>query len=83
MITIFNREEVYVGTSMEKFNKVLTTLSENNIEYKHRVVDRNSSNVVGGQRGRTGTFGQDLNISKIYYVYVHKKDYKNATSIIG
>lgn len=83
MITIFNRKEVCVCQSIERFNEIRNILIENNIKYTYRVIDRNSSNVVGSQRGRTGTFGQNMNASKAYYVYVHRKDYDNAIGLVG
>ena len=83
MITFFNRKEIFVGSSIDQFNNVRERLRQNNIKYTYRVMDRNSSNVVGSQRGRTGTLGQDLNISKTYYLYVHKKDYEQAIGLIG
>lgn len=82
MITIFNRKEIYVGNSLIDFNEVRERLSKNSIKYTHRVVDRNSSNFVGGQRGRTGTLRQNLNTSKTYYIYVHKKDYDKAVGLV-
>ena len=83
MITIFNREEVYVGSSMGEASNIRRILASSNIKYTYRVVDRNSSNVVGAQRGRTSTFGQKMNMSKTYYIYVHKKDYNDAMRFIG
>ena len=83
MITIFNRKEIYVCQSLERFNEARGILKSNNIKYTYRVIDRNSSNVIGSQRGRSGTFGQDLNASKTYYVYVHKSDYDEAAGLIG
>ena len=62
MITFFNRKEIFVGSSIDQFNNVRERLIQNNIKYTYRVMDRNSSNVVGSQRGRTGTLGKDLNI---------------------
>ena len=82
MITVFNRKEVFVGTSLDRFNEVCSRLSQNSIKYTYRVVDRNSSNFAGGQRGRTGTFGQNLSTSKTYYIYVHKKDYDKAIGVV-
>lgn len=83
MITILNRKEICICQSNERFNEIRKILIENNIKYTYRVMDRNSSNVVGSQRGRTGTLGQNMNASKTYYVYVHKKDYDDAMGLVG
>lgn len=83
MITIFNRKEICVCQSMERFSEISSLLIESNIKYTYRIVDRNGSNIIGSQRGRTGTFGQNMNISKTYYVYVHKKDYDDAIGLVN
>ena len=82
MIAIWNQREVFVGLSLEKFNKVLSILSANKIKYKYKIINRNSSNVFSSRRGRTGTFGENIDYSNAYYVYVHKKDYDNALSVL-
>lgn len=82
MIMIWNRREVYVGTSLQDLSEVRSILASNKIKYNYRVVNRNSSNVIGSQRARTGTFGQNLNVSNTYYVYVNKKDYDDACGLL-
>ena len=83
MITFFNRKEICVCQSMERFNEIRKILIEKNVKYSYRVIDRNGSNIVGSQRGRTGTFGQNMNTSETYYIYVHKKDYDDITGLVG
>lgn len=83
MITIFNRKEICICQSTEQFNEIRNILIKNSIKYTYRVIDRNSSNVVGSQRGRTASYGQNINESKTYYIYVHKKDYDNAIGLVG
>ena len=74
MIMIWNQKEVFVGFSFQKFNEVRQILSTNKIESKHRLV--NNSNT------RSGTFGENMDYSITYYVYVRKKDYENACAIL-
>ena len=77
MIMLWNRREVYVGNSLKRFNEECNILSLNGIKYDYRVVDNNGSSFLGGsRRARTGTFGENMEISKTYYIYVHKDDYK-------
>ncbi|TJX12810.1 hypothetical protein E9840_11905 [Tissierella creatinini] len=83
MITFFNRKEIYVCQTNERFIEIRNILRDNNIKYTYRIVDRNSSQGFGSQRGRTGTFGHNMRISKTYYIYVNKKDYEVASSLIG
>ncbi|WFA10164.1 hypothetical protein [Tissierella sp. Yu-01] len=82
MITIFNRKEVCVCQSMERFSEIRNLLMQSNIKYTYRIMDRNSSNVLGSQRSRAGTLGQNINALKMYYVYVHKKDYDTAIGLL-
>lgn len=77
MITIFNREEVYNGFSMEKFSRIRDILQANHIKYNYKCVSQN--------RGREtfGTFGRNLNFLYEYYVFVHKDDYEQACYMIN
>lgn len=82
MITIWNQKEVFVGYSLQKFNEVRSLLDVNKIKYKYRVVNHNSAYLFSSRRARTGTFGENMEYSNMYYVYVHKKDYDNAIAAI-
>lgn len=82
MIMIWNRIEVFVGNSLKRFNEVRDMLSLNGINYKYRVVDNTSPSLFGSsRRARTGTFGENIEQSKTYYIYVHKDDYDNAYNL--
>lgn len=83
MIMTWNQKEVFVGDSSKRFNEICAILSSNGIEYRHRIVDKNSSPLLGSsRRSRIGTFGENMDYSKTYYIYVHKKDYDNAFSLL-
>lgn len=82
MIMIWSQREVFVGYSLEKFNEVRQILSANKIEYNHRLVNNHKTYAFSSRRARTGTFGENMNYSITYYVYVHKKDYENACAIL-
>ena len=82
MIMIWNRKEVFVGNSMEKFSKIRDTLASNNIKYIYKVVNRNNSAALGSSRARTGTLGEKSEFAYEYYIYVHKNDYDNACRFI-
>lgn len=84
MIMIWNRKEVFVGNSLERFNEVRYKLSSNGINYEYKVVDSTSPSYFGSSnRTRTGTFGVNMNLAKTYYLYVHKSDYNNAQALLG
>lgn len=82
MIMIWNQKEIFVGDSIKRFNEICYVLSASRIEYKHRIVDKNSPYLFGSRRARIGTFGENMSYSKTYYIYVHKNDYANAFALI-
>ncbi|MHC1683070.1 MAG: hypothetical protein AB6733_09000 [Clostridiaceae bacterium] len=71
MIMIWNRKELFMGYSLQKFSEIRHTLSVNGIKYTYRLVDIHN----GSTRGSFGTFGENLDYSITYYIYVHKRDY--------
>lgn len=78
MIMIWNQKEVFVGYFLQKFNEVRQILIANKIKYKHRLVNNNNTS----RRSRTGTFGENMEYSITYYIYVHKNDYENACAVM-
>ena len=58
MIMTWNRREVYVGTSIEKFNEILGVLASNKIKYEY---------AVSGGRGYFA-------VEQMRYIFIHKKD---------
>jgi hypothetical protein len=83
MINIFNRKELTITFSMKKQSEIRNILSANKIEHITRVVNRNSPSPFSGGRGRTGTFGQNPELSNEYIFYVRKDDYEYAKHCIG
>ncbi|NLJ78662.1 MAG: hypothetical protein GX329_04805 [Tissierellia bacterium] len=79
MIMLWNRKEVFVGNSLQKFNETRNILVSNRIKYSYRVVDTTGSE----SRGRTGHFGMNMDYLKTYYIYVHRKDYDKASALLG
>jgi hypothetical protein len=71
-------KEVFVGYSLQKFNEVRQILAANKIEYKHRLVNNDN----GSRRARTSIFGENMEYSITYYIYLHKKDYDNACAVL-
>lgn len=84
MITVFNRENVYVGIDMLTCAEVRETLAQNKIDYTYKVRNRLGSWSSGGGsvRGRTGSMGMSSDRMYEYEVYVHKKDYEKARYIL-
>lgn len=83
MITVFNRKEVFLTYSMKTQAEVRSLLSANQIAYSVKVVDRtNPSPFSADMRGRTGTLGQNPQLSYEYIFYVHKDDFEKANALI-
>jgi len=84
MITIFNRKELYLTYSMNEQAKIRDKLSQMDIEYYVKTVNRMSpSPFARGTRSRTGSFGQNTDLNYEYIIYVHKKDYEQAKSAVN
>lgn len=69
----FNKEEVYIGYSLEEFSKIREILSCHSIKYTYRVI-----NHTGHSRGVNGMFGVDRKFDIQYMVSVKSKDYNSA-----
>ncbi|NCA80162.1 MAG: hypothetical protein EOM76_08265 [Sphingobacteriia bacterium] len=80
---IWNRKEVFVGNSLQKFEETRFKLASNGLKYDYKVVDSTSPSYFGSSsRARTGTFGVKMDCTKTYYIYVHKNDYHNAQALL-
>jgi hypothetical protein len=73
MIMMWNRKEVFTGSSLELFNEVRRKLNHGNIKHKFRTVDNSRNNRAG-----SGSFGENLDAQVTYYIYVHRDDYERA-----
>lgn len=83
MITVLNRKELTTTYNMNEQARVRDILNVNGIDYDIKVVDRMSPTPMAtGTRTRTGTFGQNQDSMKEYVIYVKKKDYEQAISLI-
>lgn len=73
---IWNRKEFFVGNALQRFNEISHILSSNGIPYDYKIVDSTSSSSFGAsRRARTRNFGLNTDYMKMYYTYVHKRDY--------
>jgi hypothetical protein len=83
MIMIWNRKEVFIGNSLQEFNEVRDKLSSNRLKYVYKIVDSTSPSYFGSSnRARMGTYGVNMDYTKTYYLYVHKKDYDMAQAFV-
>jgi len=88
MIAFWNRQEIYVGVDMNRFNQVLDILAAEKIKYKYRTVNQTARPVQFPQQGSVptsrslGTTGIKLDSAIMYYIYVHKKDAEIANQLL-
>lgn len=78
MITFWNRKEVYMGYSMVRCGEIRSILAINQIKYTYKVVNPFASSGCGTR----GSFGESSELSHMYYIYVHEKDYEWANKLI-
>ena len=83
MLTLFNRKELLITFSVAEQNRVRDILAQHRIDYRVRVVNPSArSTFVDVGRSRTGSFGINPDCAYQYYIYVHRKDYDRARSLI-
>lgn len=87
MITVFNRESVYIGSDMGRFSLIRDLLSRAGIDYTYKVsnqLDRKGALGGGTIRSMTGGLGYGgTPVSDTYEVFVHKKDYEKAKYVLN
>jgi len=66
-IPFWNRREIYVGSSLEDFNRVRNVLDERKIKYAYREINMG---------------GWDFNRKFMWYVYVHKNYEEEAAFLV-
>ena len=82
MITIWNQREVFIGSPSQELKSSINTLKENKIQYKCRVFSNSSAHFLNSKILSIDVFGLNNDPSKIYYVYVHSRDYYNAVALL-
>lgn len=83
MLTIFNRRELLTTFSMEEQCRVRDILAQNHIDYRVKTVCPSArSTFASSGRARAGSFGIKMDCAWQYYIYVHKKDYARAQSLL-
>lgn len=82
MITVFNRKELFITMEMNRQAEIRDILSQNGIDYIVKTTNPETSPILGNRRAHTGSFGINPNYSYEYKIYVHKKDFEKAASLI-
>ena len=79
MITIFNRESLWIGRDMKRFNEMREALEREKIPYTYRT--RSSGNRWMGHgtvRGSFGRVGSSIDLMYEYEIFVLRKDLERA-----
>ena len=79
MITIFNRESLWIGRDMKRFNEMREALEREKIPYTYRT--RSSGNRWMGHgtvRGSFGSVGSSIDLMYEYEIFVLRKDLEKA-----
>ena len=83
MLNIFNRRELLTTFSIEEQDRVRDILARDHIDYQVKAVNPSArSTWASSGRARTGSFGMDMDCAYQYSIYVHKKDYARAQSLL-
>ena len=83
MLNLFNRKELLTTFSMEEQNRVRDILAQHRIDYRVKVVNPAARSTFGDVgRSRAGSFGVNMDCAYQYLIYVHRKDYDRARSLI-
>lgn len=80
---IFKRKELTITFSIKEQAEIKEVLQSNGIQYKCKIKNRNSVSPFSSERGRTGTLGQDMELTYEYIFFVDKQDYEKAKSILS
>jgi len=78
MITIWNQREVFIGNPSKELKFITDTLSKNRIKYKCRIFSNDSVHFLNSKILSLDFLNIKNDTSRIYYVYVHKKDLDKA-----
>lgn len=80
---LFNREEVYIGFSMNDAHKVMTILKDHGIKYQYKVTNLTQKwTGRGNTRSTSGSLGINQDFSTEYMVYVKKENLEEAEFLI-
>ena len=77
---LFNKENVYIGYSIEELSKVRETLENEGIKHSYKTVNRSGR---GTRRGKFGSYGINMDYEKQYTVYVNRRDFEKAKHLVN
>ncbi len=83
MINVFNRKQLLITMDKNIQLDVCKKLTTKGIDYQLKTINMQSTNIMGSQRGRMGSYGVNQAYTYEYTIYVHKNDYDYANSILN
>ena len=83
MLFFWNKEELYCGSSVERYQALCSLLAHNGIYYSAKAVSGKYNFGSAMARGRQEVFGQQTSHTTVYYIYVHKKDAGEASFLMN
>ena len=75
---LLNKEDVYIGYSIEDVSNIVGILKKNNIKYKHKIVKL----LRNDERFSLRRVNVDMNYETQYTISVKQSDYKKAKYLI-
>lgn len=84
-----SKKEVFVGTDMSELYKIKAKLDQGGIRYKQKVVANDGAEssfftaMFKMERRSRGSYGQNPDYMKTYYLYVSSKDYEEALYLMN
>ena len=79
----WNKDLLYRGTSIERYNEIKNILELNNIKYKIKIENKNKDIGPLMDKAIIGTLGQKENFSHEYSIFVNKENYEYAHYLIN
>lgn len=81
----WNRKELWMGISQQKFSEIRKLLSDHKIAYDYNVKSTNWSGGRGMHEGNMvspSRFGETQESANSYYIYVRKDTYEKAAGLL-
>jgi hypothetical protein len=76
---LFNKEDVYIGYSLDEVSKIIGILNKNNIKYTHRVIN----NLKSSERFSLERVGANVDYETQYTISVKQSDCDQAKYLVN
>ncbi|HIX98994.1 MAG TPA: hypothetical protein H9974_05660 [Candidatus Dorea intestinigallinarum] len=84
MITIFNRESLWIGRDMKRFNEMRDVLEREHIPYSYKTRSSGGRWMGHGTaRGSFGSVGSSIDLMYEYEIFVLRKDLERARYLVN